>query len=66
MDTNRSSVDMNGNSGFEVFILFRFKVHSRVTFAFTIFFDLCCPILENANIKYAHHNLLVEPILMLM
>ena len=34
MDTNSSSVDMNGISGFEVFMLFRFKVHSLATFAF--------------------------------
>ena len=34
------------------------KVHSHVTSAFTFFFGLCRPILQNLNIKRKHHHLL--------
>ena len=36
------------------------KVHSHVTSAFAIFFDLCRPILENVNVKSL---VAIEPIL---
>ena len=36
------------------------KVHSYVTSAFVFFFDLCRPLLENANVKCEHHHLSPE------
>ena len=33
-----------------------FKVHSHITSAFAFFFDLCRPVLENANVSGEHYH----------
>ena len=36
---------------------YQIKVHSRITFALAFFFDLYCPVLENANVMCKQHHL---------
>ena len=54
--------EIHSHCGQTIYILlklFRFRAMQRsIHTAFAFFFDLCCPILENANFKDEHHHLL--------
>ena len=36
------------------------KAHSHLTIAFAFILDLCCPVLENVNVKCEHHHFLPQ------